>query len=327
MTNDYPYLSLNQVTIDAALVRRLPRTLAYYHLALPLAEDGDQISVVMAHPENEAVVTTLEMLLRTRIVPVLGAASQIKAALDGVWQHETESSVVRIVSWGASPERSVLANAAADLFAKPLAAQATHLDGEQCDLETVVTVAREGQYGLTVISMPTGELLTRFLRRAPTPVLLIQDQVPALEHILVALRGHSPDSSALNWVIPLARQQGCSVTLLAISGPAEHSPIREIRTRHSLATLLNPDSAPAEHILACTRRLTEVGIQGKLRLCQGVPEQQIAQQFIQGKADLLIIAAEAQGDFIQRVLNCIHNLAAENVKAVLIVKPIAEQIV
>src|SRR4051794_35746350 len=102
VTADYPYLSLNRVTVDPDLARRLPRRLAYYHLALPLAEDADELTVVMAHPENQAVVTMLEMLLSAKIVPVLGAAGEIKGALDGVWRHDPDTSVLRIVSWGST---------------------------------------------------------------------------------------------------------------------------------------------------------------------------------------------------------------------------------
>jgi nucleotide-binding universal stress UspA family protein len=324
VTVDYPYLSLSRVTIDSDLARRLPRRLAYYHLALPLAEDADELTVVMAHPENQAVVTMLEMLLSARIVPVLGTASEIKAALDGIWRHEPDTSVLRIVSWGSTPEQADLARLAAEQLALPLSVQVTTLDGSQCDLDTVLTVAREGQYSLIVINGPTGDPLTRFLREAPTSVLILQAVLPQLDHILVALRGHSPDTSALNWAIPMAKPRAAAVTLLAVTSPAQRSPVREIRTRHSLATLLDSSSGPGEHIAACTRRLNDTGIQGRLRLCQGAPEPQIAHQFISETYNLLIIAAEAHGDFVQQVLRCIQQEAPSHDKAVLIVKPLAD---
>jgi hypothetical protein len=52
----YPLLALADISIDPELARRLPRRLAYYHLALPIAQDEDDITLAMAYPENRRVV-------------------------------------------------------------------------------------------------------------------------------------------------------------------------------------------------------------------------------------------------------------------------------
>ncbi len=322
--NDYPYLSLQNIPVDPALARQLPRRLAYYYLALPLARDDDELTLVMAHPGNQAAVAVLQAVLGGRIVPVQGSAGEIRAALNQLWAGDTDAGMLRVLCWAAAPERVELTQSVADLVAEALGAQKTCLDSVQSTLDTVLTVAREGQYGLTVIDAPQGEPLSHFLRASATPVLLVRGAGLALHRILLVLRGHSPDESVLDWVIPLAESNSAHVTLLTVApGPAQKYR-RTTWLPYGLAPLLSPDSEPGEHLAACARRLAEASVPGNLKLRQGMAEQQIAREVAQGNYDLITIAAEAHGDFVQRVLREIEAQAPHDQRPVLVIKPIAE---
>ena len=324
--SDFPYLSLSRVTVDPALARQLPRRLAYYYLALPLARDDDQLTLVMAHPDNQAALAVLQAVLGGAIVPVQGSAREIRAALDLLWSEQAESAGLHILCWGAFQEGANPATDIAALVAQALAAETTCLDASQSNLETVLTVAREGQYSLTVIDAPQGEVLSRLLRESSTPVLLVRGAAITLRHILLVLRGHSPDESVLDWVIPLAQTHHALVTLLTVapSATAGRRPQRGPRMPHGLAALLAPENGPGEHIATCARRLTAAGVCGELKLRQGVLEEQIAAEVAGGNYDLITIAAEAHGDFVQRVLGQIECLASNNRQPVLVLKPIAD---
>jgi nucleotide-binding universal stress UspA family protein len=313
--SEYPYLSLSRIPIDPALARTLPRRLAYYYLALPLAHDDDQLTLVMAHPENQAATTVLQAVLGERIVPVQGSGEEIKATLNRLWSGETDPAAPRVLCWGTSPDRS--AQAVAEVVAQAFSAQTTCLDASQSSLETALTVAREGQYSLTVIDAPQSELLARVLRQSSTPVLLVCGALLKLRRILLVLRGHSPDESVLDWVIPLAQVGQAAVTLLTVVpvGLQRRAPLSQ-----GLAGFLSPDSEPGKHVMDCARRLTEAGIRGQLKLRQGEAEHEIAGEVAQGNYDLVTIAAEAHGDFVQRVLSQIGGL----VQPVLVIKPRAD---
>src|SRR5829696_4660784 len=84
----YPFLSLADVHLDSDIAQRLPRRLAYYHLALPIAQDADGITVAMAHPEYPKVIFVLEAALGARVIPVRSFAETIRQRLDDVWQRE-----------------------------------------------------------------------------------------------------------------------------------------------------------------------------------------------------------------------------------------------
>jgi nucleotide-binding universal stress UspA family protein len=301
--SDYPYLSLSRISIDPALARKLPRRLAYYYQALPLARDDDQLALVMAHPENQDAIAVLQAIMGERIVPVMGSSDEIKAALHTIW-----------LCWGESAQ----APAVAEVVARALDAELTCLDATQSGLDTVLTVAHEGQYNLTVIDAPQGEPLARVLRQSSTPVLLVRGALLTLRRILLVLRGHSPDESVLDWVVPLAHMGQAAVTLLTVAPTT----VRGIQRRapQSLAGFLSAENEPGKHVMACARRLTEAGIPGQLKLRQGESEREIAGEVGQGHYDLVTIAAEAHGDFVQRVLNRLGGSR----QPVLVIKPIAD---
>ena len=312
--SSFPYLSLSRILIDPAAARKLPRRLAYYYRALPLARDDDQLTLVMAHPENQAAIAVLQAILGERIVPVQGSGDEIKAMLHLVWAGEPDPAVARVLCWG----KSAHVVAVADVVARALAAQTTCLDANQSSLETVLTVAHEGLYNLTVIDTPQGELLARVLRQSSTPVLLVRGAPLTLRHILLVLRGHSPDESVLDWVIPLAHMGQAAVTLLTVAPTTARGSQRRIP--QSLVGFLSAENEPGRHVMACVHRLTEAGIRGQLKLRQGEPEHEIAGEVAQGNYDLVTLAAEAHGDFVQRVLSHLDGLH----QPVLVIKPLAD---
>lgn len=316
--SDYPFLSLAHIDIDAALARQLPRRLAYYYLAFPLARDEDQLTVVMAHPDNQSAIALLQNVLGMQIVPVQGSASEIRAILNRLWDGEADSAAPHILAWGSNAPVAAVAN----VFASALAAEVLTLDAAQTPAEAALTVARKGQYSLTVIDALAVPDLSLLLRESSTPVLLVRGETCALRRTLLVLRGHSPDDSVLDWVIPLAQAGNTRVTLLTVAPTAAQGYRRGSQVMRGLAPLLAADSAPGDHIAACVERLTAAGIEGQIKLRQGVPEEQIALEVKQNAYDLITIAAEAYGDFVQRVLVEIERQSPQNRQPVLVIKPI-----
>ena len=323
--SDYPYLSLQHIAVDPELARTLPRRLAYYYLALPLACDDEQMTLVMAHPENRATIAVLEAALGTRVIPVQGSSEEIRAALNMIWSNEASSQATRILCWRAAPERVAVTAAMAEVFARARSAQTIYLDAHQNDLETALALAREERYSLTVIDAPSDETIAHALRRSSTPVLFLRGNSFSLRRILLALRGHSPDGPVLDWIIPVALAEQAAVTLLTVSPAAPEARLRSSAgAPYGLANLLSADSEPGQHIMSCTQRLAAAGIKGQLKLCQGSPEQAIASEASQGEYDLIALAAEAHGNFVQRVLSQIEALPANNQQSILVIKPIAD---
>jgi hypothetical protein len=59
-----PFIDLRHIAIDPALVHHLPPGLARYYEALPVAREGECVTVAMSHPENVTALAVLTQLFQ-----------------------------------------------------------------------------------------------------------------------------------------------------------------------------------------------------------------------------------------------------------------------
>ncbi len=314
----YPFLSLKQITIDPELVRRLPRQLAYYHLALPIASDDHQITVAVAHSDNPKVIKLLGTVLNAQVIPVCSLADEIKAVLDAIWQVQGNMNPPAILVWTDSSSPQAAKYRHAEAFAAALSAKTTVISNEHSTLEMIMQIVNAGDFSLMI----TNEGIADFpslLNKVATPILLVRGEEHPIQHVLVVLRGHTPDFSVLDFVLPLVQFCHAQVTLLAIA-----QPVSEFIATVNLTDLLSTESSFGSHITDCVQLLNDTKIAGRLKLRQGStphPEDEIAAEVLLGQYDLIAIAAEAYGDFVYRVLTTIQERDNKNQCPLLIVKP------
>ena len=207
------------------------------------------------------------------------------------------------------------------MLAGILSAPITQLDASQSSLDVALAAARKGNFSLTVIRTSEPRDLSRLIRESATSLLLFFDRQPPLDHILLVLRGHSPDNKVLDWIIPLAKAAQASVTLLAIE-PAQSDRHRsKPRIGRGFSTLLSPESTLSKHIAECARQLNDAGVRGFVKLRQGLPDSQIIKEIDEGDYDLIAVAAEAHGDFIQQTWGCSAGETLNKRYPLLVVKP------
>ena len=307
----YPFLSLKNISIDETLARNLPRHLAYYHRALPIAQDGDAVTVVMAFPNNRAVIRLLSTVLNAAIVPVRGDEHEIQEALERIYPPSQVSDGLHVLAYGAES----LAASTATL----LNAEMTALEHTRTPLDAAITLANDGQYDVAVLQMPNAPQVADLLRRLLIPMLLGwggADHPFELGRLLCVVRGHAPDEIMLDWSIRLARASGASITLLAVAASEEG------RGR-SLAGLLDTQNRAGAHIEACAERLHQAGVQGVIKLRHGDTITQIAAEYANGHYDLIAVAAEAFGDFVQHMTSALAPLPKDQQGGILIVRPLS----
>jgi hypothetical protein len=314
----YPHLSLDRINIDENVARRLPRRLAYYHLALPIAEDDDSISVAMAYPDNRTVIQLIETVLNSSIIPVYSAADQIRERLNHVWGIESAEPLPRILAWSDSAEREAWTRAYAEQFA-PLLTAAVEYSEDAPDSDFAHFI-ENGNYSLIVCS-PSDEALPALLRhKARSSLLLVRGAFQPLRDVLVVLRGHAPDEDVLNRIVPLAMLRQARVTVLAVA-PSGNGGGRRNLMANQFAALLSQDTQQGLHLAACMQRLDRAGIKGQVRVRQGIPEMEIADEVALNRYSMIAIAAEANGDFVYRVLSAIQQTQTDSPSAILVVKP------
>jgi hypothetical protein len=317
-----PHFSLHDFEIDTELVRQLPRKLAYYHLVLPLSAEGSELSLAMAEPDNQPLIETLQDLLRAAIVPVQSDADEIRAVLDRVWKY-VPTPAPQLLTWSETPEHARHTAQVAQSLQSSFPARILDLQHE--DMDSMLRYTRNDSSLLAVIGVTDAQDSETLIRQTASPLLLMLGRQGRFapesyfRRIMLALRGHAPDLSALDWVIPLVHGYGGTLSLLAVTAPPRRIGSGAMRVQHSLAAFLDPAREPSQHLSDCTRRLTGAGIRGYLKLCQGDPFQQIKTEFIGGQYSLLVLVSEARGDFVSGVLDTIRDHASPH--AVLIVKP------
>lgn len=307
----YPLLSLSQITLNSQLARRLPRRLAYYHLALPIAYDEDYIAVAMAHPDNQTVVKVLEAVLGAAITPVRSDAEEIKRSLDYVWQEDNEAAISSVLFWTDKPE----CEANLRCYAVEIAAALSLNCGEEAQPESMAALlqrAQEVRPALIVCCVADSQLLAQLVNRSTASILLVREAQNLPKNILHVLRGHTPDRRVLDWVIPIAHHDDAPVTLLtaASSSYGQGSPLLS-----DFANLLFPNHST--HLTEYGQVLASVNINGRLKIRQGILEDAIVNELSERSYDMVAIAVEAYGDFVYRVLQRLNG----NPCAFLIIKP------
>lgn len=307
---DYLSIHLNDIPVDETLVNQIPYGLALYYLALPLARENGSVSVAMAQPNNRAALAALGGLLDGHIVPVRGSAEEIRAALLDYHALKQQLSEPRILAWSESAKLQPAVAFMANLFGEALGIPVVILDATKVDGETMLTIAREGRYALTILTPPATITLPVLLRRSTTPMLLVRGDHCRIQRLLFGSRGYASDNQVLEWMMPVWKK-GHSVTWL---------PLLE-SSLPGLVGALSLNGSVRQQIEQRLQRLEQHNIPVQLRLRQGPMADQVAAELLQEAYDLLVIAAEGQGDFVAEVLQRIEACGAHSNRPIFILKP------
>lgn len=307
------YFDLNTFvdSADDDLLRRVDRRVATYYLAVPLAGEDDRVTVATACPDNAGALRVLERLLEAAVVPVAGSEDELLATIARLYP-ETAPGQAAIMAWTDDPAWANAVIATANAFGRALERPVIILDATTTPDEVI---ARAGyDFSLIVARAADGAGLERMVRRSPVSLLLVRGDFAPVEHSLVALRGYGSDFATLERVYPLLAREGAGATVLPLSpgqpesgrpngGPFNGNPSARRHLRKFL------------HETGCRHFAVDI------RLSQGDPVGQIAGELARGEYDLLVMAAEAEGDFVWRVLSRIEGEQAWPGRPVLIVKP------
>lgn len=332
-----PFIDLRHIAIDPTLAQHLPPGLASYYEALPVAREGNSVTVAMSHPENVTALAVLTQLLHAEIVPIRTDGAAVRAALEQIYARES-TEAHGILAWlPASTHAAWQERLAQSDFlagnAQPSAQQSgapntiTWLDSEKIDTDALLAAATGGNYQLTLCALPSSpqhspeeiaEIQSVLLREIHTPLWLVPTKPHLPQQILLVLRGFASDEVALTWVVKLAQGQNSykrsdaqTVSLLPIMGQAPWGAL----------SYLQQGGLAQNHIADCALRLEQAGIQPTLTLQSGDPRQQVAQAIRYGDYDLMVIAAEGHGQFVGQLLVDMEEKCTWPLGGVLVLKP------
>lgn len=283
----YPFVSLQDFSLNEQLARRLPRQLAYYHLALPIGTDDEGITVAMAQPDNVKAHEIIQKALAQSIIIVKSTDEQIRRCLDTVWEvsHHPPWSQITI-----SQHDDVV-----DYYAKQLA-----------EIYTIPIVPYHD--GITENSL----LICHFSElpswNLSSSVLLVNRIADPIIQILHLVRLHTPDESVFAHLLPLIQKNNIQATLLPDTASVSHN----------LAYLLDSTSPQGQHLERLKRQLDGAGVRGILRLRQYSLTEALPIELKAQSYDLVAVAADAYGEMVQTLIEVVKPY---NIPAMMIIKP------
>ena len=301
---DWPkptYLSLDELRADPNLVRLLPPEVAYRFHALPVAEQGGRITVVMADPEDDEALSAIISVLGREPTVVQGNVKTIDASLAKVWGRVPHDKLRLLVCTPEEPATGGL-EAYAQSLGELLDAE---VEDTGCGVGLETWTQRHGgpPCDLLLVGEADDALIDPWLaagawqREIPLALLVAPRPRWPLARILLIVCGDEADEAAAEWVLRLARPGASTVNVLAVVPPlaALHEQRRaalagHARDRQGLPALLSADTPLGHELQEIARRLQEQEIPSSLRMRQGPPEWQIRRELADEHHDLVVMA-------------------------------------
>jgi nucleotide-binding universal stress UspA family protein len=191
-----------------------------------------------------------------------------------------------------------------------LQAQATVLSASEINLDELLAMAKPGRYELIVLPIPDSRTLSGILQRAAAPLLFVRGDRQAVGRILLVMRGYASDEQALAWLAPFVGQQA-SVTLMPLTNG----------TGLGFSEYYHLETPAGQHLERCLRHLDAEGVSASLKYRQGDAVQQVVEEMAADDYDLLVLAAEAEGDFVGRVIAAVEQRRGNQAGPILVIKP------
>ncbi|MFO7741389.1 MAG: universal stress protein [Anaerolineae bacterium] len=293
-------LILDRLDVDPAVARRLSPAVASRHHALPVAAKDRRVTVAMADPTDRAALEAVARELGVEPYVVQGDRICIDRLLARLW-CEAGQDTPRLLAYAPSDPRGDQIASYAEYIGAILNASLERVP-EAPSLDLLVEKARHG-YALIIMGRPDESLSEHLFsgpdgRRAagPLPASLLITQGPRvpLRKLLLVMQDDPSDSAATEWTLRLAGPSGASVTVLAVVPPLSGGFSRPAHIGRGLTELLATDTTLGRHMRQVAQRLVGGQVEGTLRLRQGSPGWEIRREALEGRFDLVVVAAAAQ---------------------------------
>lgn len=293
---------------DGDLLRRVDRRVATYYLAIPLAGEDNRVTVATACPDNVDALRVLERLLQAAVVPVAGSEEELLAAIARLYP-EIAPGEAAVMAWCDDPAWSGAVIDTANAFGRAAERPVIIMDSTATVDEVIDRAGYD--FSLLVARVSDEAARERLVRQSPVSLLLVRGDFAPIDHMLVALRGYGSDFETLDRVYPMLAREGAGATVLPLSQ------MDALRPNNPLGG--NPSAR--RHLRRFLGELDRNNIHVDVRLSHGDPAGQIIGELAHGRYDLLVVAAEAEGEFVWRVLSRIEREDVWPGRPVLVVKP------
>lgn len=312
------YLDIFNLQSFRGFNRLFSPNLASRYRVIPLAEEGSQVTVAMANPDNrearEAILTALGPS-----VYVVRVDGDVIDSLLTKFCKNTNYCSLDLALWmpnkNISPEVEIYANHLADLLGAHLRhfvpTTLSNKGYQPVSPETAFTEA--GDIRLEEQERSNNkELIDKFpakkiVDRHINSLLVVRQPRWPIKNFLLILRNTSVDETAIDWTIRIARSCRAKVTILPISIPVPTMYQRYYAMVSNMDKILSPDTDFGKNLRLVAQILVNSEVNGTLRLRQESPTWQIRFELLESEYDLVVIDQKPSNTFWNWILDELTN--------------------
>jgi nucleotide-binding universal stress UspA family protein len=299
-----PYLHLDRIKTDRQLMMLLSQEVAYRYNALPVATDGNRITIAMASPDDLTASAAVSSAIGAPVCLVQADPQEINQRLAEIWP-QNPAPRLRLLIWTPKaeidPPLRLYAQAVSDLLEADLKQMSIAYRGIK-SLDAIVKEAEDFQPDLIILQIPPHPLMksllidfaiNKLIDQLSASILVVKNPRWPLQKILLAIRdGNEPNEVAIDWVLRLAHCSHASVTLLPLMPPVPLMYGSSIS--YSLPSLLKSNDPLGVKLRWIAQRLTTEEVGGTFKIRDGSPLEQLRCEVSDGDTDLIVIEAEPQ---------------------------------
>ena len=291
-----PALIIDEFAANPRLAKLIPARMAFRYHTLPIAENDNCLTVVMADPEDQRAREQIRGFIGRPVHIVRGNQSTIDTLIAELWPESIHRRLhIAVLIHGAS-ERPLLDYGLE--LGRWLKADEVHLETLSSQSK-VTSYSSISSYDLVI----TGDLKAHQLRdqirkswgrqnlyRSKSSFLIARRVRLPIKKVLCVLRGQPSDLVSARWVTRLTHSTDCSVDVVVIvpQVPLMYAGMKKMQI--SLDEILREKSLPGRHLRRAVGYLSNWEIKTTMRLLPGYSPLNIEADFGKAPPDLIVIS-------------------------------------
>lgn len=332
--HDNGFLEIDEPDVNPRFAPLLPTDLAIRCQAIPVARNGDRITVAMADPSDEKA--------RNEILAVLGPSTcVVKArtkAIDKLLAVSRESvgyPTPNFLYWQSIKNTTTNEESYAEALSAMLGARLKQFKTKKMGKNAYRELTQElEQYQAEMLILGTidppiiKELIELYsgtfpIERIPASLLMVKQPRWPLKSILLILKNEITDESAIDWAVRIAQSSKAKIAILPLTVAIPDINLQDLHGNAHISTLLTRNCTMGNNLRSVARRLVDSDINGNIVLRQESPFQQICFELLERNYDLVVISVQHR-DHLKHFLhgNLIKLLMKRLDLSVLVTKPL-----
>ena len=293
----FPYLDLDRISPDRSVMKLVPQDIAYRYHALPIAKDGNRITVAMASPGDTTASKAVMSVIDGSICFIQADSEEIDQMLDELWPHPPIRKFISILS---APTDSESFWPYTRSFAEALEADFNQIVISPEGIGTLEELGYfiqnaipdllvfQAYHASRLMELFSDDEVLQYLEQVPALLNLPPDFRFSIHKILLVLPDNRVGGElAINWAVKIARSFQCELTVLPIF-PAV-PPCYGSLINHSLDLLLEGNHPLGMKMRSVGDQISGQNIKGSYKLREGDPIIQLRDEILDSDPDLIII--------------------------------------